>query len=422
MKVMWITGISISADTFCDDLKEMNTSGGWIHATLKAMKNKPEIDKLSIVSVHPSHTGERKEQGKIVSYQLKGSAYGLFKQRELLYNIKNAIIAEKPDVIDVQGIEFDFAGMLCEQKDIPCPVVYTLQGLVSEMGEALKSVKGSRRLMVKRSLYDNLRLHGALEHMCVLSIRGRRSVRLLKKAAYVTGRTAWDRQVALNYNPRLQYFSVNRNLRPDFYEAGSWRIEGVQRHSIFVPQVTTLAKGGHILLDIISILIEKYPDLLVFAPGEAIDKKPGNRQSGYEKYLLKQIQKRNLNENIRFVGRLASGQMIDYLLKSHVFLQTSLLENSSNALAEAQMTGLPCVATNVGGTSSYVENGVTGMLYDPNDAREAAEAIGQIFEDDEMAVRLSRQGQEEAQRRHDRKRNIEALVEMYRKIISGGRE
>lgn len=422
MRIMWVTMMPVSADTFCDDLKGMNTSGGWIHATLQQLKNKSNIDKLSIVSVHPSHTGERKEQGKIVSYQLKGSAYGLFKQRELLYNIKNAILAERPDVIDVQGIEFDFAGILSEQKDIPCPVVYTLQGLVSEMGEALKGVKGSRRLVMKRSLYDNLSLHGTLEHMCGLFIRGRRSVRLLKRASYVTGRTAWDKQVALHYNPKLQYFPVNRNLRPDFYEAERWRLEAIQRHSIFVSQITTLPKGGHILLDIVGILIEKYPDLLVFAPGEAIDKKPGNRQSGYEKYLLKQIQKRNLNENIRFVGRLASGQMIDYLLKSHVFLQTSLLENSSNALAEAQMTGLPCVASNVGGTSSYVENGVTGMLYDPNDAREAAEAIGQIFEDDEMAVRLSRQGQEEAQRRHDRKRNIEALVEMYRKIISGGRE
>ena len=60
---------------------------------------------------------------------------------------------------------------------------------------------------------------------------------------------------------------------------------------------------------------------------------------------------------------LSEQQMLDYLLKSNVFVQTSSIENSTNSLGEAMLIGMPCVASNVGGTSDMLKDKNEGYLY-----------------------------------------------------------
>jgi glycosyltransferase involved in cell wall biosynthesis len=50
-----------------------------------------------------------------------------------------------------------------------------------------------------------------------------------------------------------------------------------------------------------------------------------------------------------------------------VFVLSSLNEGSSNTILEAMATGLPVIATSVGGNPDLVLDGVTGRLFPPGD-------------------------------------------------------
>jgi glycosyltransferase involved in cell wall biosynthesis len=71
-----------------------------------------------------------------------------------------------------------------------------------------------------------------------------------------------------------------------------------------------------------------------------------------------------------------------------VFALPSVSEASSNALLEAMATGLPVVATRVGGSALLVEDGVTGLLVPPRDPAALAKALVTLIEDRRLAARL----------------------------------
>jgi sugar transferase (PEP-CTERM/EpsH1 system associated) len=58
-----------------------------------------------------------------------------------------------------------------------------------------------------------------------------------------------------------------------------------------------------------------------------------------------------------------------------VFVLPSLAEGISNTILEAMATGLPVIATNVGGNAELIENGRTGILVAPEDVEALATAM-----------------------------------------------
>lgn len=101
-------------------------------------------------------------------------------------------------------------------------------------------------------------------------------------------------------------------------------------------------------------------------------------------------------------------------LKASVFVCASSIENSSNSISEAQILGVPCVASYVGGTPSLIPNNMCGEMYRYDDDKMLAFLILKAFEEhfDNGLMR------EEALKRHDPKLNTECIVSIYNDIIS----
>lgn len=416
MRIMWITGMGINESLFQGVETDINTSGGWIEATLTNLSKTPQITQMIVVSVQANNITCKKQKGKLAIYKIKGKPYNLKKSKRIYEELNQVIQSERPDLIDVQGIEFDFALFISKMSDIHIPVLYTLQGLLSEVQTVFK-YKNVLGLLKKRSRRDNLTFHGTLEKMFLYMLRGKRTIQVLKCAEYVTGRTDWDRQIALKYNKNIKYYHVDRILRAPFYASKAWDIKKIRKYSLFAPQVATLMKGGHLLLDIVTRLRREFPELIVWVMGENLYEKDSDKITGYEKYILESIDKCGIRDAIKFTGKLKAKEIIEYLYRTHIFLQVSLLENCSNALAEAQMVGVPCIASDVGGTSTYIEEHQTGYLYNPNNLDEAINKIKYIFENDKVAEYLSKNERKKAQERHNISKNISDLIECYRTII-----
>ena len=88
---------------------------------------------------------------------------------------------------------------------------------------------------------------------------------------------------------------------------------------------------------------------------------------------------------------------------------SSVSEGLSLTLTEAMASGKPIVATDVGGNSELVINGITGLLVPPRDPDRMAEAIIELLKDDEM--RKSMGGK--ARKRVEENFNIRNTVRQY---------
>ena len=78
--------------------------------------------------------------------------------------------------------------------------------------------------------------------------------------------------------------------------------------------------------------------------------------------------------------------------KCRFILMTSLWEGFSIALLEAMATGLPIIATKVGGITDIITNGKTGILVSPKDYKGLYKAITKLFKNKEEARNLATKG------------------------------
>ena len=84
----------------------------------------------------------------------------------------------------------------------------------------------------------------------------------------------------------------------------------------------------------------------------------------------------------------------DLIPRFNIFVLSSSSEGLSNTILEAMASGVPVVATNVGGNPEVVRNGVTGYLVDPRDVDHIASKMAVFLDAPENAELLGARGQE----------------------------
>ena len=99
-------------------------------------------------------------------------------------------------------------------------------------------------------------------------------------------------------------------------------------------------------------------------------------------------------DRVRLLGRRAD---VPELLRQHdVFLSTSRVEGFGLAAAEGMAVGLPVVAPRIPGISEVVTDGLSGLLFDPEDPAEPRASLERLFRDRELADRLAGDARVEA--------------------------
>ena len=93
------------------------------------------------------------------------------------------------------------------------------------------------------------------------------------------------------------------------------------------------------------------------------------------------------------------------------------IENSPNAICEAQYLGVPVISTMVGGIASLVRNGKDGKLVAANDPWQLANAIIELVNDPERMRFYSKNTMLFAQNRHNPRNIIEQLLTCYKEIL-----
>lgn len=103
--------------------------------------------------------------------------------------------------------------------------------------------------------------------------------------------------------------------------------------------------------------------------------------------------KKYVNENdlkVSFPGKLSKPDLISLSEDYCIFLNTSNVDNTPVSVMEAMALGLPVVSTNVGGTPYLLQNGQTGLLVPPDDAKAMTDACIKFISEPEFSTQLAK--------------------------------
>jgi glycosyltransferase involved in cell wall biosynthesis len=107
------------------------------------------------------------------------------------------------------------------------------------------------------------------------------------------------------------------------------------------------------------------------------------------------VRELRLEPSVELCGRLADVR--DVLRRLDVYVQASQVEGLPVAVLEAMASGLPVVASDVGGNAEAVEGGVTGLLVPRRDPEAMAGAMDRLLTDVTMRLEMGRAGRARVQ-------------------------
>jgi glycosyltransferase involved in cell wall biosynthesis len=138
--------------------------------------------------------------------------------------------------------------------------------------------------------------------------------------------------------------------------------------------------------------------------------------SSYSEQLRLSI-KRGYEDSVIFTDRVDHDRVIDYYHDATMVINPSLSESFGMSLIEGMSAKLPVVATRVGGMVDVVEEGVTGLLVDPDDDAGLADAITSLLGDPDRARKMGEAGYQRAKSLFDWDKVVAATLRAYGEIL-----
>ena len=122
-----------------------------------------------------------------------------------------------------------------------------------------------------------------------------------------------------------------------------------------------------------------------------------------------------IQDSVTFLG--AKKTVLADLQKAWGFVLPSRWEGMPNALLEAMACGLPCVATRVSGSEDILISGQNGLLVEPEQPIEMAQALRHIIEDADLAQRLGAEARATVERDYQLTTIVASCLELYRRML-----
>ncbi len=407
IKILWFTNTP--------SLSENKTSkhvvgGGWIMSLEAAIKKYIENVALYVVfeggkedtfiyegttyfSVNKARTNVFQRKFLLSKKERKNDAYQIPKFLKIIEEVK-------PDVIHVHGSEKNF-GLVASYVRIP--VVMSIQGLLTVY--RYKYFSGIYEDNLKKKSIPRF-VYNQYVSYC---IRSKRELKMIESIKYFFGRTFWDRNIVKLISPQSKYYLINRIIRDKFYTV-NWKCSRNESEPIILVSTMrdNIYKGFETILFTARILKERGIDFYWKIAGISKDN-----------FLIKMFKDdfRKVQANIKLLGKLNEEELSKLLCNSDVYIQASRIENSPNGLAEAMLIGMPCVASFVGGTGTYISHYKDGILVQDGDAWIMAGVIKELIDNKELAFQLARNAKNTAKKRNNSKDVALQIFSAYLDII-----
>lgn len=411
MRVLWISNI-----IFPEVCKELNVNvgvvGGWMQSGASSLiENNKDIE-LAVISFYKGDKLRIIDKFRIRYYLIPKSGNLYDKKLEAFY--RRVVGDYQPDIVHVHGSENTHSAAFvraCGNKN----VVVSIQGLVSIYANYYLGGISLKEVRRNISLRDILRADTLICQQRNMAARGDYEIELIKNVRHIIGRTSWDRSCCWAINPDAKFHLCNETLRDSFYK-NTWNYDSCKKHSIFLSQAHYPIKGIHKLIEALPIILREFSDTEVYVAGPNLMKR-NLFQNGFACYVRQLMEKTSTIEHLNFLGPLSEEDMVTQYLKANVFVCPSAIENSPNSVGEAQLLGVPCIGSYVGGTMDMITDGETGFLYRFEETALLAMRVCEIFRSRDLCERLSANERVVAAKRHNKLTNSTTLRAIYNNIL-----
>ncbi|MBV9355508.1 MAG: glycosyltransferase [Chloroflexi bacterium] len=190
---------------------------------------------------------------------------------------------------------------------------------------------------------------------------------------------------------------------------------------LFVGRIQRL-KGVEVLLRAFGMLVNEEPGLastrLVLVGGLPA---AGSGRSSHEAREIARLRKLavtlGVGEQTTFAGAVPQVELPTYYSAADATVMPSSYESFGLVAVESLACGTPVVATRVGGLSTIVRDGETGMLVPWRDARLFADRLRTLLVDDRLRRRMARRARASVQR-FDWSGIAEAHMALYEELLA----
>lgn len=407
MRILWF---SVTPSLFNPHSNGHN-GGGWIASLEQIVRNNKDIE-LGVAFNFPDNGFKYGNDG-VTYYPIKtekrsliGKLLGKSDDRNRTTKYLQIIEDFKPDLIQIFGSENEF-GAICKLTKIP--VVIHMQGCIPPYHNALFPVGMKKSdFLFKKGLSLNYRIIG-LRSEKAFRKRAEMEIKTIQACRYFMGRTEWDKSLIDLFNPGATYFHCEEALRDSFINSGKqWKYSTGKKKTIISVISRPWYKGCDLILKTASLL-KRFTDIDFEWKVYGIPE-----MRFYESvYGIKAT-----DVNVHPMGTASKEELVDALCSSSCYVHTSYIDNSPNSICEAQILGVPVLATNVGDISSIIEDKKAGILFPANAPYTAASLIKRVTADKELSCRLSSNAIKRATDRHNPAKIGNRLVEIYETIIN----
>ncbi|HEX6393034.1 MAG TPA: glycosyltransferase family 4 protein [Acidimicrobiales bacterium] len=154
-------------------------------------------------------------------------------------------------------------------------------------------------------------------------------------------------------------------------------------------------------------LREQFPNVMILVAGPA----EPTKSDGIDAASIARAE----GVGVRFLGYRSDVE--DIYAALDVYVLASHREGFPRSAMEAAAMSLPIVATNIRGCRQVVNDGVTGLLVEPHDARALAGAIGRLASDLQLRKSMARAARAKALLDFDQRRVIDITLKLYAELL-----
>ncbi|MBE0434003.1 glycosyltransferase [candidate division WOR-3 bacterium] len=185
---------------------------------------------------------------------------------------------------------------------------------------------------------------------------------------------------------------------------GRQRRIGRKYDIIFVGRLTT-AKGLDVLLRAVSEL----------KPNALVKRAAIVGQGPLLPFLKAEVHRLEIDDTVHFLG--ARDDVNELLAQSKIFILPSRWEGLPLSMLEAMASGLPVVATNVGGIPEVIVDGVNGILVPPSSPGRLAEAIARLVSNRRLALELGQNARRHIEQHYSIRLYSENMLKLYDAVL-----
>ncbi|MBA7630664.1 Mannosylfructose-phosphate synthase [subsurface metagenome] len=149
-------------------------------------------------------------------------------------------------------------------------------------------------------------------------------------------------------------------------------------------------KGHDLLLNAFDIVRKEIPDIHLVIGGGS----PEPQQTELEILAMMKriVHEKNMYKRVHIIGYVPDDKLVVSYQQAKLFALPSIFEPFGMTVLEAMACGIPVIASKFGGIRTVISSGENGLLIDPSNNREFAEAIIKLLKDKNLASILGREG------------------------------